>query len=407
MQTALETEIAEASTKGLQGIYECFVGRPTSNRNAQALRARLLKMPKVVADINAQRAVELLKQRAAARPPTRKAQREAKQARENVEATAQRVKARRTCNECNQAAHSGACYPRYTHDDVKTSAQLREQQQEQVAAVRHEAIGQQRKPGRIQGLAEKLKHGPVTVSVPGTPLDILSNTKSQLAAIPAGVQLVHAFKDGRITVCVLVLEAMTADGKGGRFRLVAGEVEKRDCSCCVGRANGASLAAPFEGLRGLREIVKLTSGHAWNVLLFFRRADTGELLKPYPVHRDRLEKRAARQASALTPAERETVHRNVAADLDKRDAARVDLATPAGRAAVKLWASVTMWAVKKGAAHGETRRRPARREAGELRKLFDDCPIGINQLSPEQRVRIYDLYKKSYGNAKVLEAATA
>lgn len=371
-KTKLELAIEGASTKQLQAIYASYWGRPTSNRNAQALRARILKHAGVLADIEAQRA-DLARQRAQAGRVSQKLQGRASSIAEYEQAEARGAASARAMTKRKRGGEGGGA----------PAAPGKSARRETIAQVAETRKPLRTKLAAAMGLPEKY------IARTADALEravAKGNTKSTLAGLSAGIWLVHAFKDGREPTRVYVNTAMTADGKGGVFEWAPpgtrGKFEQ------------------FVGLAGLREIVRRSSGHAWNVLLYFRREDTGELLKPYPVHRDRLEKRAARKSDALTDAERE---------LDARDvelrANAIDLATPTGRAAVKRWAGVTMWAVKKGAAHGDTRRRPATRDAGELRKLFADCPVAFDELSTEQRERAYDLYKKSFDNAKVLEAA--
>lgn len=178
---ALRAEIPRASTKRLQAIYKEVMKKDTSNRNAAALRTRLL------AWIDKEGVLPAPEQIA-------------------------------------ESIHRRARDKRAAQPDTIVLAP-------DVA------------PAVLKSAARK------TVSTKRR------NTKDVLARLAVGQVLQHRYRGGK-SCEVTVLRPPDTSGQGGRF--LYGRLEYDN----------------------LREIAIIDSGHAWNVLLFFR-------LAPYPKHKNR------------------------------------------------------------------------------------------------------------------------
>lgn len=237
-----EKLINAATTGQLQEMFEKLTGKATTDRNKGKLMARVLRLnaeskpaakPDKPAKSKAVKPVSLTTDLKADAKPADKAERKKAIEKKVSDKVTKRIEDRATVT---------------TTPPVKADP---------FARMRATA---KPKP-MLPGISELLKKGPVTVSVPGSTLDVKSVRRSRsesetcktLSALKPGTVLEHNFRGGN-SVRVTVETPCDAGGKGGVYKY---KNKKYD---------------------NLRAAVLDASGIPWNVLLFFR-------LKPYAKHR--------------------------------------------------------------------------------------------------------------------------
>ena len=233
MTTLTADQINAATTKQLQGYTAELTGKPCTNRNAKAMKARLLKE------------LDRIKPEA-------------------------RGEEFRTLEEIafgDVVAHAPGKSP---FGEGPSEPQI-DAPKRKGKKVKTDKPADKPKAARAdKGVNRKPRATPVQSQ------DNRLHTKHTLADLPADTWLVHNFRGGE-AVRVKVVEPIGKDGKGGVFTY---------------------KNKKYNGLKGLRQITIETSGIAWNVLMYFRREDTGELLQPYPKHKKREPVQAETKATA-------------------------------------------------------------------------------------------------------------
>ena len=178
-----KAQIDKASTKDLQGIYLAMVGKPTSNRNAAALRARLLGM---------------LDKRAQGELPV-------------VQAPGHKVPEPRIIETRSGPVLTGPA-PAKPEQARAFEKRVSEKLGKRMAAREAKPrIAYQ--PGQAPTKPARKPRAPRAAQLESAERQ---RTKAMLAGIPAGIELYHTYRDGTETR-VKVLEAVGADGRGGRF----------------------------------------------------------------------------------------------------------------------------------------------------------------------------------------------
>lgn len=298
------SDIDSATTKGLQALYQRLTGNATSNRNAKALRARLhgmidAKLATVPADgspapgkkippapfeidpdaglvalargsLEVQsKLADLLKDAGVIKGSVispfsgetvpRKGEKVAKAERK---AKVQKVMAKTAPTPAPAKAPNKPT----AKTKIATPASAKKPTRaEKVFAGELPAASA--KPAKKERADKGVNRKPARAPCPANP--DRQHTKETLSDLPAGLILFHNFRSGHV-VKVKVIEAPDIKGKGGRFEYLEGPNLRK--------------SRVYDGIAGMRKFVQEVSGHSWNVLMYFRREDTGELLMPYPKH---------------------------------------------------------------------------------------------------------------------------